>query len=209
MGMTATIIDGREVGGRVRAEVAREVAARVERGAGAPGLATILVGDDPASAIYVANKRKACAEVGHCRPSPPPVRGCHAGRGGGRDRGEQPRSVRVRDPAAAAPAEGPAGGGADGDDLSGEGRRRAHAYQRRTAVAGHDGAATVHAAGRGRAAGHVRGGDRGRRGSRSSAARTSSASPWRRCCSSATPPSRSATRGPGSSTGCAPGPTSW
>ena len=64
MGMTATIIDGREVGGRVRAEVAREVAARVERGAGAPGLATILVGDDPASAIYVANKRKACAEVG-------------------------------------------------------------------------------------------------------------------------------------------------
>jgi methylenetetrahydrofolate dehydrogenase (NADP+) / methenyltetrahydrofolate cyclohydrolase len=62
--MTATIIDGREVAARVRAEVARDVAARVERGAGAPGLATILVGDDPASAIYVANKRKASAEVG-------------------------------------------------------------------------------------------------------------------------------------------------
>jgi methylenetetrahydrofolate dehydrogenase (NADP+)/methenyltetrahydrofolate cyclohydrolase len=62
--MSATIIDGREVGARVRAEVARDVAALVERGAGAPGLATILVGDDPASAVYVANKRKACAEVG-------------------------------------------------------------------------------------------------------------------------------------------------
>ena len=54
MTVSATIIDGREVAGRVRAEVARDVAARVERGAGAPGLATILVGDDPASAIYVA-----------------------------------------------------------------------------------------------------------------------------------------------------------
>ena len=64
MTVSATIIDGREVAGRVRAEVARDVAARVERGAGAPGLATILVGDDPASAIYVANKRKASAEVG-------------------------------------------------------------------------------------------------------------------------------------------------
>ena len=48
----------------MRAEVARDVAALVKRGVGAPGLATILVGDDPASAIYVANKRKACAEVG-------------------------------------------------------------------------------------------------------------------------------------------------
>jgi methylenetetrahydrofolate dehydrogenase (NADP+) / methenyltetrahydrofolate cyclohydrolase len=62
--MSATIIDGREVAARVRADVARDVAALVERGAGAPGLATILVGDDPASAIYVTNKRKASAEVG-------------------------------------------------------------------------------------------------------------------------------------------------
>jgi methylenetetrahydrofolate dehydrogenase (NADP+) / methenyltetrahydrofolate cyclohydrolase len=61
--MTATIIDGRAVAARVRAEVARDVEALTERSR-APGLATILVGDDPASAIYVANKRKACAEVG-------------------------------------------------------------------------------------------------------------------------------------------------
>jgi methylenetetrahydrofolate dehydrogenase (NADP+)/methenyltetrahydrofolate cyclohydrolase len=62
--MTATIIDGRGVGARVRAEVADQVA-RLEAEIGRrPGLATILVGDDPASAVYVANKRKACAEVG-------------------------------------------------------------------------------------------------------------------------------------------------
>jgi methylenetetrahydrofolate dehydrogenase (NADP+)/methenyltetrahydrofolate cyclohydrolase len=62
--MSATIIDGKEVAARVRAEVARDVAEFRERVGKAPGLATILVGDDPASAVYVANKRKACAEVG-------------------------------------------------------------------------------------------------------------------------------------------------
>src|SRR5436305_958328 len=62
--MSATIIDGREVGARVRADVAREVVELTESGAQPPGLATILVGEDPASAIYVGNKRKACAEVG-------------------------------------------------------------------------------------------------------------------------------------------------
>jgi methylenetetrahydrofolate dehydrogenase (NADP+)/methenyltetrahydrofolate cyclohydrolase len=62
--VTATIIDGKAVAARVRAEVAERVAALTERTGRQPGLATILVGDDPASAIYVANKRKACAEVG-------------------------------------------------------------------------------------------------------------------------------------------------
>jgi methylenetetrahydrofolate dehydrogenase (NADP+)/methenyltetrahydrofolate cyclohydrolase len=62
--MSATIIDGRAVAAGVREQVAREVAALVEAGQPAPGLATILVGEDPASAIYVANKRRAVAEVG-------------------------------------------------------------------------------------------------------------------------------------------------
>jgi methylenetetrahydrofolate dehydrogenase (NADP+)/methenyltetrahydrofolate cyclohydrolase len=58
--MAATRMDGKALGERVRAEVGREVAAL-----GRPvGLATVLVGEDPASAIYVANKRKACAEAG-------------------------------------------------------------------------------------------------------------------------------------------------
>jgi methylenetetrahydrofolate dehydrogenase (NADP+)/methenyltetrahydrofolate cyclohydrolase len=62
--MPATIIDGRAVAARVREDVAREVAGLVEAGQPPPGLATILVGEDPASAIYVANKRRAVAEVG-------------------------------------------------------------------------------------------------------------------------------------------------
>jgi methylenetetrahydrofolate dehydrogenase (NADP+)/methenyltetrahydrofolate cyclohydrolase len=60
----ATIIDGRKVAARVRAEVASEVSGFAERTGRRPGLATILVGDDPASAVYVANKLKASAEVG-------------------------------------------------------------------------------------------------------------------------------------------------
>jgi methylenetetrahydrofolate dehydrogenase (NADP+) / methenyltetrahydrofolate cyclohydrolase len=62
--MAATIIDGRAVAAGVREQVARDVAALTESGQPAPGLATILVGEDPASAIYVANKRRAVAEVG-------------------------------------------------------------------------------------------------------------------------------------------------
>jgi methylenetetrahydrofolate dehydrogenase (NADP+)/methenyltetrahydrofolate cyclohydrolase len=62
--MSATIIDGREISAQVRAEVKTDVEAFAARTGRAPGLATILVGDDAASAIYVANKRKASAEVG-------------------------------------------------------------------------------------------------------------------------------------------------
>ncbi len=62
--MSATIVDGKEVAARVRAEVAQEVAELRERTGRAPGLATILVGDDPASEVYVRNKRKACTEAG-------------------------------------------------------------------------------------------------------------------------------------------------
>ncbi len=62
--MTATIIDGRAVAaGSASRSRATSPSSQRDR-AGRPGLATILVGDDPASAIYVANKRKACAEAG-------------------------------------------------------------------------------------------------------------------------------------------------
>jgi methylenetetrahydrofolate dehydrogenase (NADP+)/methenyltetrahydrofolate cyclohydrolase len=58
--MAATLMDGKALAQRVRAEVAQEVAEL-----GRPvGLATVLVGDDPASAVYVRNKRQACAEAG-------------------------------------------------------------------------------------------------------------------------------------------------
>ena len=63
--MSAQIIDGKAIAARVRGDVARDVAAFAQEFDGeVPGLATILVGDDPASAVYVANKQKACKEVG-------------------------------------------------------------------------------------------------------------------------------------------------
>jgi methylenetetrahydrofolate dehydrogenase (NADP+)/methenyltetrahydrofolate cyclohydrolase len=58
--MSATIIDGAAIAAQVRAEVKAEV----EQLAEPPGLATVLVGEDPASAIYVGGKQKATAEVG-------------------------------------------------------------------------------------------------------------------------------------------------
>ena len=58
--MAARIIDGKAVAAKVKDEVAREVSALGVR----PGLATILVGDDPASAVYVRMKREDSAEVG-------------------------------------------------------------------------------------------------------------------------------------------------
>jgi methylenetetrahydrofolate dehydrogenase (NADP+)/methenyltetrahydrofolate cyclohydrolase len=58
--VTATILDGRAVAAEIRAELARRVAALDV----VPGLATVLVGDDPGSAAYVRMKHKACAEVG-------------------------------------------------------------------------------------------------------------------------------------------------
>jgi methylenetetrahydrofolate dehydrogenase (NADP+)/methenyltetrahydrofolate cyclohydrolase len=62
--MGATIIDGRAIAAQVREEVARDVARWVGEGHDAPGLATVLVGDDPASAVYVGGKQKATHEVG-------------------------------------------------------------------------------------------------------------------------------------------------
>jgi methylenetetrahydrofolate dehydrogenase (NADP+) / methenyltetrahydrofolate cyclohydrolase len=62
--MTATLIDGKAVAQQVRAEVRQEIEAWVSGGGRRPGLATVLVGDDPASAVYVGGKQKACAEVG-------------------------------------------------------------------------------------------------------------------------------------------------
>jgi methylenetetrahydrofolate dehydrogenase (NADP+)/methenyltetrahydrofolate cyclohydrolase len=59
--MTATIMDGKAVAAKVRAEVAAAVA---ELGEGEVGLATVLVGDDPASHIYIRRKHEAAQEVG-------------------------------------------------------------------------------------------------------------------------------------------------
>jgi methylenetetrahydrofolate dehydrogenase (NADP+)/methenyltetrahydrofolate cyclohydrolase len=63
--VSARIIDGKAIAARVRSEVAREVEAFSQRSPGRPpGLATVLVGDDPASAIYVTAKQRASQDVG-------------------------------------------------------------------------------------------------------------------------------------------------
>lgn len=62
--MSAQIIDGKAIASRLRQQVKQRVDERVAKGLRAPGLAVILVGNDPASEIYVAHKRKDCIEVG-------------------------------------------------------------------------------------------------------------------------------------------------
>jgi methylenetetrahydrofolate dehydrogenase (NADP+)/methenyltetrahydrofolate cyclohydrolase len=62
--LTAKILDGKALAETIRGEVATGVAEMQQNHGITPGLAAILVGDDPASAIYVRNKRRACDEVG-------------------------------------------------------------------------------------------------------------------------------------------------
>ena len=59
----AQIIDGKAVSAQVKAQVAQEVEVLKAQGI-VPGLAVVIVGDDPASRIYVNNKKKACQTVG-------------------------------------------------------------------------------------------------------------------------------------------------
>jgi len=62
--MTATIIDGKAIAEKVRLAAADEVAAMLAAGKPKPGLATVLVGENPASQVYVSSKQKACAQIG-------------------------------------------------------------------------------------------------------------------------------------------------
>ena len=61
----ATIIDGKRISAEVRAELKQETEAFVAKTGIRPGLAVIIVGSDPASQVYVRNKRRACEEVGY------------------------------------------------------------------------------------------------------------------------------------------------
>ncbi|RPI35129.1 MAG: bifunctional methylenetetrahydrofolate dehydrogenase/methenyltetrahydrofolate cyclohydrolase FolD [Chloroflexota bacterium] len=62
--MTAQIIDGKAIAEKVREDVAAEVATMLASGLPKPGLATVLVGDNPASQVYVSSKQKASGQVG-------------------------------------------------------------------------------------------------------------------------------------------------
>lgn len=60
----AKIIDGKEIAKNTRGQIAAEVSSFIEKTGVTPGLAVIIVGDDPASQVYVRNKKKACVEAG-------------------------------------------------------------------------------------------------------------------------------------------------
>jgi methylenetetrahydrofolate dehydrogenase (NADP+)/methenyltetrahydrofolate cyclohydrolase len=62
--MSARIIDGKSIAANVRKQVRAQIEARLAAGKRRPGLAVVLVGNDPASEIYVKNKRLACEEAG-------------------------------------------------------------------------------------------------------------------------------------------------
>src|SRR5690348_11718212 len=62
--MTARILDGKRIADELLDSVAARVKARIAAGKRVPGLAVVLVGADPASAVYVRNKRRACKHVG-------------------------------------------------------------------------------------------------------------------------------------------------
>jgi len=62
--MTTAIIDGKAIAQQIRAEIKQTVAQQVASGQRPPGLAVILVGNNPASEVYVGHKRRACEEVG-------------------------------------------------------------------------------------------------------------------------------------------------
>ncbi|HVH32801.1 MAG TPA: bifunctional methylenetetrahydrofolate dehydrogenase/methenyltetrahydrofolate cyclohydrolase FolD [Tahibacter sp.] len=61
--MTARILDGKRIADELLERIKGRVSARIAAGKSQPGLAVVLVGADPASAVYVKNKRKACKEV--------------------------------------------------------------------------------------------------------------------------------------------------
>lgn len=62
--MSANIIDGKAIAAEIREQVRQSVLNRTENGQQAPGLAVVLVGESPASQVYVRKKREACAEAG-------------------------------------------------------------------------------------------------------------------------------------------------
>lgn len=62
--MTAQLIDGNARAKAIRENIKQQVQARIDKGLRVPGLAVILVGNDPASEVYVSHKRKDCEQVG-------------------------------------------------------------------------------------------------------------------------------------------------
>ena len=102
--MSATIIDGKAFAAGLRARIAAAVAALKRRMACTPGLAVVLVGDDPASQVYVRNKAQQTVEAGHALRRAQAAGDDRRGRAAGAGRAAQRRPARRRHPGAAAAA---------------------------------------------------------------------------------------------------------
>ena len=144
--VSAEIIDGKAIAAQVRAEVARDVAAFTARTGRRPGLATVLVGDDPASAVYVGSKQQGRAARSGSSPS---TTGCRPTR-----RTEEVEALieqlNADDAVSGILCQLPVPDHLDGVHLTGlidarQGRRRADAAERRLPGARARGAAAVHA----------------------------------------------------------------
>lgn len=61
--MTAQIISGNAISAQIKSEISEQIQTYIQQGKRAPGLAVVLVGADPASQIYVGNKRKSCEQI--------------------------------------------------------------------------------------------------------------------------------------------------
>ena len=205
----AQIIDGKGFAAALRARVADAVG-RVKAAHGLiPGLAVVLVGDDPASGVYVRNKRKQTVDAGmrsfeHTLPG-------DARRGGAArpDRPAQRRPRGARHPGAAAAAGSDRPRQGDRRDRARQGCRRLPRHQCRAAGDRRQGHGALHAA---RLPDAAQGPTRRPVGPArrwSSGAPTSSASRWRPCCCARTAPSPSPIRAPATCPASAAAPTSW
>ncbi len=72
--MTATILDGKQLARQIREELRDEVAEFIQNNGEVPTLAAVLVGEDPASEVYVRNKVTGLRAGGHPEPPVPPAR---------------------------------------------------------------------------------------------------------------------------------------
>ena len=132
--MSARIIDGKRIAEEFRREVRAGTDALARSGGSRPGLAVVLVGDDPASAVYVRNKRRARGTG--VVPSRTTCRHRRRGRAPRADRSAQRRCRDRRHPRPAAAAGAPRHGRGDRAHRSGQGRRRPAPVERRPPRAG-------------------------------------------------------------------------
>ena len=103
--MPAEILDGRALAQKVRLQVAEDVAALTDQTGVVPGLTVVLVGDDPASKVYVRNKETACKAAGMNGIRHPPTRRDDSGTTPGHNRPPECRSGCSWHPRAAPAAE--------------------------------------------------------------------------------------------------------